>query len=91
MLTAYETIDTIRQALRLGACDYLNKPFDITTIRNAVATAIERRTLSDEIRNNNQKLAELQAELQNHKLQEEISRTRGRKFSATFLSNPIRK
>src|SRR4051812_13451530 len=27
MLTAYESIDTVRQALRLGACDYLNKPF----------------------------------------------------------------
>lgn len=33
MLTAYETVDTVRRALRLGACDYLNKPFDIVTIR----------------------------------------------------------
>src|SRR5208283_1827207 len=33
MLTAYETIETARQALRLGACDYLSKPFDIPTIR----------------------------------------------------------
>ena len=29
MLTAYETVDTLRLALRLGACDYLNKPFEI--------------------------------------------------------------
>src|SRR5262245_8679505 len=29
MLTAYETTETLRQALRQGACDYLNKPFDI--------------------------------------------------------------
>ena len=35
MITAYETTDTIRQALRLRACDYINKPFDISTIRNA--------------------------------------------------------
>src|SRR5258708_18988460 len=27
MLTAYETVETARQALRLGACDYLTKPF----------------------------------------------------------------
>src|SRR5438445_11123483 len=37
MLTAYETIETARQALRLGACDYLTKPFDISTIRPAIA------------------------------------------------------
>src|ERR1700685_4455023 len=36
MLTAYETVDTLRLALRLGACDYLNKPFDISTMRKAV-------------------------------------------------------
>src|SRR6185436_5352256 len=29
LLTAYETADTLRAALRLGACDYLNKAFDI--------------------------------------------------------------
>src|SRR6202167_3670190 len=42
MLTAYETVDTIRQALRLGACDYLNKPFDVVSIRKAVSIAMER-------------------------------------------------
>src|ERR1039457_3216097 len=29
MITAFETTDTIRQALRLRAADYINKPFDI--------------------------------------------------------------
>src|SRR5665213_1258674 len=57
MLTAYETVETIRQALRLGACDYLNKPFDIDTIRKAVSTAMERHSLADEIRSTNEKLA----------------------------------
>ena len=63
MLTAFETIETARQALRLGACDYLNKPFDISTIRTAVGNAMERRSLSNQIRSNNQKLQELQDEL----------------------------
>src|ERR1700744_5303229 len=49
MLTAYETVDTLRFALRLGACDYLNKPFDISTMRKAVASAMERRSLGEEI------------------------------------------
>jgi signal transduction histidine kinase len=91
MLTAYETIDTIRQALRLGACDYLNKPFDIATIRKAVATAMERHSLADEIHNNNEKLAALQGELHNQKLQEEITRTRGEIYASIIhdINGPL--
>src|SRR5271154_2210608 len=49
MITAFETTDTIRQALRLRACDYINKPFDIATIRTAVTGAMQRRMLEGEI------------------------------------------
>src|ERR1041385_7925636 len=72
MLTAYETLETARQALRLGACEYLNKPFDIATLREAVRTAMERRALSVQIRLNNQRLRDLQAEIQNQKVREEL-------------------
>src|SRR5580658_7505787 len=91
MLTAYETVDTIRRALRLGACDYLNKPFDIATIRKAVATAMERHSLSDEIRSNNEKLQALQSELHNQKLQEEIARTRGEIYASIIhdINGPL--
>ncbi len=77
MLTAFETIDTIRQALRHGACDYLNKPFDIHQIRAAVANAMERRSINVAIRSNNLQLDALQQELENQRLQEEIIRSRG--------------
>ncbi len=77
MLTAFETIDTIRQALRHGACDYLNKPFDIHQIRAAVANAMERRSINVAIRSNNLQLDALQQELENQRLQEEIVRSRG--------------
>jgi signal transduction histidine kinase len=91
MLTAYETVDTIRQALRLGACDYLNKPFDVSTIRKAVATAMERQTFADEVRSNNQKLAALQIELQDQRLQEEITRTRGEIYASIIhdINGPL--
>src|SRR5882672_8803798 len=82
MLTAFETIETARQALRLGACDYLNKPFDITTMRTAVKNAMERRSLSNQIRNNNDLLRNLQDELNNQKLQEEITKTRGEIYAS---------
>ncbi|HAV62664.1 MAG TPA: hybrid sensor histidine kinase/response regulator [Verrucomicrobiales bacterium] len=91
MLTAYETIDTIRQALRFGACDYLNKPFDIGQIRAAVANAMERRALHLAIRSNNHRLGELQEELQNQKLQEEIIRTRGDIYASVIhdINGPL--
>src|SRR5215467_655425 len=65
MMTAFETTDTMRQALRLRACDYINKPFDISTMRAAVAAAMQRRTLDGEIYTNAEKLQELLNELQN--------------------------
>ncbi|MGA2175808.1 MAG: response regulator [Verrucomicrobiota bacterium] len=91
MLTAYETVDTVRQALRLGACDYLNKPFDVPTIRKAVATAMERHSFADEIRSNNEKLTALQAELHDQRLQEEITRTRGEIYASIIhdINGPL--
>src|SRR5581483_10179598 len=91
MLTAYETVDTLRLALRLGACDYLNKPFDIATMRKAVANAMERRSLGEEIRNNSQALLELQRELQNQKMSEEITRARGEIYASIIhdINGPL--
>jgi len=91
MLTAYESIDTVRQALRLGACDYLNKPFDIPTIRAAVANAMERRGLSSEVKANSDKLRDLQDELQNQKLEEAMVRSRGEIYASIIhdINGPL--
>ncbi|HWC60560.1 MAG TPA: response regulator, partial [Verrucomicrobiae bacterium] len=64
MMTAFETTDTMRQALRLRACDYINKPFDISTMRAAVSNAMQRRTLESEIHNNAEQLQGMLEELQ---------------------------
>jgi signal transduction histidine kinase len=77
MMTAFETTDTIRQALRLRACDYINKPFDLATIRAAVAQAMQRRTLESEIHSSAEKVQELLSELQNQKVEEQLAKTRG--------------
>jgi signal transduction histidine kinase len=77
MMTAFETTDTIRQALRLRACDYINKPFDLATIRSAVSQAMQRRTLESEIHSSAEKVQELLSELQNQKVEEQIAKTRG--------------
>ena len=77
MMTAFETTDTIRQALRLRACDYINKPFDIATMRAAVGQAMQRRKLEGEIHSSAEKVQELLNELQNQKVEEQIAKTRG--------------
>lgn len=77
MMTAFETTDTMRQALRLRASDYINKPFDIGTMRSAVAAAMQRRTLESEIHNNAEKLQQLLGELQNQKIEGQIASARG--------------
>lgn len=91
MMTAFETTETIRQALRLRACDYINKPFDIATMRTAVANAMERRSLASELRNNGEKLEQLQKELQQTRMEEEIVRTRGEIYASIIhdINGPL--
>ena len=77
MITAYETTDTIRQALRLRACDYINKPFDLATIRSAVNQAMQRQMLEGEIHSSAEKVQQLLMELQEQRVEEQIAKTRG--------------
>src|SRR5215212_10099460 len=71
MLTAYETIETARQALRYGASDYLNKPFDIPTMREAVANAFTKRRSALSFKDTGVQLESLQRELADHRVREE--------------------
>lgn len=91
MLTAYETVETARQALRLGACDYLTKPFDLSTIRESVAKAIERHTISREIAANNERLQQLQTEIQYRKVQQEMQSSRGDIYASVIhdINGPL--
>src|SRR5471030_3151011 len=74
MMTAFETTDTILQALRMRSCDYINKPFDISIMRAAVNTAMQRRMLENEIHSSAEKVQELIAELQSQRIEEQIAK-----------------
>jgi signal transduction histidine kinase len=91
MMTAFETTDTMRQALRLRASDYINKPFDVSTIRAAVANAMQRHTLESEINDNAEQLQELLTELQNQKIEEQIANTRGEIYASIIhdINGPL--
>ena len=91
MLTAYETTDLMRQALRLRACDYITKPFDVSTMRTAVAHAAQRRTLESEIHTNAEKLQQLLAELQSQKIEQQMAQTRGEIYGSIIhdINGPL--
>jgi DNA-binding NtrC family response regulator len=48
MITAHGTVDTAVEALKLGAFDYVTKPFDRAEFRTVVGKAIRTRELSQE-------------------------------------------
>jgi DNA-binding NtrC family response regulator len=49
LMTAYATVETAVQALRLGAFDYIQKPFDIDLLKHRIETALRVRHLRDEL------------------------------------------
>lgn len=91
MLTAYETIETARQALRLGACDYLSKPFDLSTIRDAVTRAMHLRRISETVSSTSERLKALTEQLHDSSLREEVARTTSEIYAGALhdINNPL--
>src|ERR1700683_228714 len=48
MITAHGTVDTAVEALKIGAFDYLTKPFDKDEVRQIVGKALRTRQLAGE-------------------------------------------
>jgi two-component system response regulator PilR (NtrC family) len=49
MITAYASTETAVEALRLGAYDYITKPFKIEELKNTLNHALEKRRLKEEV------------------------------------------
>src|SRR5438552_8495769 len=48
VVTAYASTETAVEAMKLGAYDYVTKPFKLDEIRLTIANALERKRLQDE-------------------------------------------
>ncbi|MDF1536021.1 MAG: sigma-54 dependent transcriptional regulator [bacterium] len=48
MITAYGSPDSAVEAMKLGAADYITKPFRIEEIKSRISAVIERRKLAEE-------------------------------------------
>ena len=48
MITAFASTETAVEAMRLGACDYLSKPFDVDLLKMKVREKIDTRQLRQE-------------------------------------------
>jgi len=46
MITAFSTPETVIEALRHGACDYITKPFRMDDLRGALRRALEKKQVS---------------------------------------------
>lgn len=59
MLTAYSDLNSTVAALRLSACDYQKKPFNVPELESAVRRALQRRLRSESLRGVEQRLHSL--------------------------------
>lgn len=87
MMTSMESIQTARQALRLGASDYVPKPFEISAIRVAVTTALAKRRLALARAKHHAEIDSLLTTLHDQLVQEEMTKAQGQIYASVFDNN----
>ena len=91
MLTGFGALDTAKEALRLGANDYISKPFDAREMREVIGRNVERTRIHRSSVNASTEIKELNNRLLKELAQKERLASLGQ-ASAEFvhdLSNPL--
>lgn len=91
MLTGFGALDTAQEALRLGANDYLSKPFDATQMREVISRNVERTRVQRGSESALAEITELNQRLKRELAQKERLASLGQ-ASAEFvhdLGNPL--
>ena len=91
MLTGFGALETAQEALRLGANDYINKPFDAHEMRSVISRNVERTRVYRTGENAASEIKELNSRLLKELAQKERLASLGQ-ASAEFvhdLGNPL--
>jgi signal transduction histidine kinase len=91
MFTGFGALETAQEALRLGANDYINKPFDAVQMREVIGRNVERTRVQRQSEATSHELQELNERLRGELAQKERLASLGQ-ASAEFvhdLSNPL--
>jgi signal transduction histidine kinase len=91
MLTGFGALETAQEALRLGANDYISKPFDATEMRDVISRNVERTRLHRTAESAASEIKELNSRLLKELAQKEHLASLGQ-ASAEFvhdLGNPL--
>ena len=48
IITAYGSLDTAIKSMKLGACDYINKPFKLSKFQDSVKSALKGRSFQED-------------------------------------------
>lgn len=91
MLTGFGALETAQEALRLGANDYINKPFDAHEMRDVISRNVERTRVQRTGENAASEIKELNSRLLKELAQKERLASLGQ-ASAEFvhdLGNPL--
>ena len=91
MLTGFGALETAQEALRLGANDYISKPFDATEMRDVISRNVERTRLHRTTESAATEIKELNSRLLKELAQKEHLASLGQ-ASAEFvhdLGNPL--
>lgn len=91
MLTGFGALETAKEALRLGANDYISKPFDAAEMRDVISRNVERTRVHRASENASSEIKELNGRLLKELAQKERLASLGQ-ASAEFvhdLGNPL--
>ena len=91
MLTGFGALETAQESLRLGANDYISKPFDATEMRNVISRNVERTRIFRSGENAASEIQDLNSRLLKELAQKERLASLGQ-ASAEFvhdLGNPL--
>lgn len=67
LMTGYPTLDSSVKAIRLGASDYILKPFKLAEVSTAVGRAIKERSIRIEVKNLRSRMFELEKNMNEKK------------------------